>query len=220
MPTERFYRLPQEKAEVIRKAAAREFMRVPPEEASINRIIRDAEISRGSFYTYFTDKDDLLRWLIGGSVKRHLRFYVNRMQENGGDIWDVFDQVLDATIDQTVADGLIEIIENLMKSNTLSELFQKGMEEDSKAGNQARRHADWLYQHLNPEKCPMDRDTFQDLMEIHRTVLMMALKRFFKEGRRRELVTEYYKRYMRILRYGISGYRGVMQEEKKQEENR
>ena len=43
MPTERFYRLPKEKSEAIRLAAIREFKRVSPDEASINRIIQDAE---------------------------------------------------------------------------------------------------------------------------------------------------------------------------------
>ena len=36
MPTERFMRLPKEKIEAIRAAAAKEFMRVAPEEVSIN----------------------------------------------------------------------------------------------------------------------------------------------------------------------------------------
>ena len=56
MPTERFLRLPKEKIEAIRIAAAKEFIRVPLEEASINRIVHDSNISRGSFYTYFEDK--------------------------------------------------------------------------------------------------------------------------------------------------------------------
>ena len=63
MPTERFMRLPKEKIEAIRAAAAKEFMRVAPEEVSINRIVHDADISRGSFNTYFEDKRDLLKWL-------------------------------------------------------------------------------------------------------------------------------------------------------------
>ncbi len=37
----------------IRAAAAKEFMRVAPEEVSINRIVHDADISRGSFLHIF-----------------------------------------------------------------------------------------------------------------------------------------------------------------------
>ena len=33
---------------------------------SINQIIKEAEISRGSFYTYFEDKDDLMRYMLRG----------------------------------------------------------------------------------------------------------------------------------------------------------
>ena len=53
MPTERFNRLPDKKKEAIRIAAAKEFARVLPEEVSINRIIRDAEISRGELLYVF-----------------------------------------------------------------------------------------------------------------------------------------------------------------------
>ena len=53
MPTERFYRLAAEKQSAIWRAAFDEFASEPFEKASINRIIQTADISRGSFYTYF-----------------------------------------------------------------------------------------------------------------------------------------------------------------------
>ena len=48
MPTERFKRLPEEKIEAIRRAGIQEFTRTSPESASINRIIQEADISRGA----------------------------------------------------------------------------------------------------------------------------------------------------------------------------
>ena len=63
MPTERFYRLPEEKRRTIRNAAFHEFARVSVEKVSINQIIKEAEISRGSFYTYFEDKWDVLAYV-------------------------------------------------------------------------------------------------------------------------------------------------------------
>ena len=63
MPTERFIRLPDEKKKVILEAAVDEFSRVPFDKVSINQIIKNAEISRGSFYTYFEDKMDVLRYI-------------------------------------------------------------------------------------------------------------------------------------------------------------
>ena len=91
MPTERFMRLPKEKIEAIRAAAAKEFMRVAPEEVSINRIVHDADISRGSFYTYFEDKQDLLKWLICNQAEQHFTSYITMLDENGGDLWEVLE---------------------------------------------------------------------------------------------------------------------------------
>ena len=46
MPTERFYRLPEEKKRSICSAAVKEFARVPLDKVSINQIIKEADISR------------------------------------------------------------------------------------------------------------------------------------------------------------------------------
>jgi AcrR family transcriptional regulator len=64
MPSQTFYNLSSEKQETIIKSAIHEFTRVPFAEASINKIIKTANISRGSFYTYFEDKYDLLFYLL------------------------------------------------------------------------------------------------------------------------------------------------------------
>lgn len=66
MPTQRFLNLKDSKKNAILEAAAHEFARVPYSAASINQIIKEAEISRGSFYTYFEDKDDLMRYMLRG----------------------------------------------------------------------------------------------------------------------------------------------------------
>ena len=47
-----------------------EFSRVSYTDASINQIIQNAGISRGSFYTYFIDKDDLFSYLLDLNKKR------------------------------------------------------------------------------------------------------------------------------------------------------
>ena len=51
MPSATFANLPAQKQERLLEAATREFSRRPFSEASINQIIKDAGIPRGSFYT-------------------------------------------------------------------------------------------------------------------------------------------------------------------------
>lgn len=64
MPTQTFFNLPPPKREKLLHAAVAEFARRPYGEVSISRIIQAAEIPRGSFYQYFTDKTDLFRHVL------------------------------------------------------------------------------------------------------------------------------------------------------------
>jgi hypothetical protein len=50
LPTQTFFNLPQEKKNKIMEAIKNEVARVPFEKVSTNKIVQDANISRGSFY--------------------------------------------------------------------------------------------------------------------------------------------------------------------------
>ena len=78
-------------------AARAEFLRVPYEDASINRIIREAGIPRGSFYMYFTDKEDLFRYLMESYGELLIQRMGERLDRNHGDLFaaalDLFDHM-------------------------------------------------------------------------------------------------------------------------------
>jgi TetR/AcrR family transcriptional regulator len=59
MPKETFFNLSEEKKQKIFDAAVFEFSKRRFSEASINQIIKNAGISRGSFYQYFENKEDI-----------------------------------------------------------------------------------------------------------------------------------------------------------------
>lgn len=64
MPKETFYNLKEEKKQRIFAAAVREFAARKFSEASLNQIIKAAEIPWGSFYQYFDGKEDLYCYVI------------------------------------------------------------------------------------------------------------------------------------------------------------
>lgn len=70
MPTSTFYHLPEAKRKKLTDAIRQELLRVPYEEISINQIIQKAEIPRGSFYQYFSDKDDMIRMILGDMMQK------------------------------------------------------------------------------------------------------------------------------------------------------
>jgi AcrR family transcriptional regulator len=64
MPKHTFINLPEVKRTLIEDAALNEFAEYGFDNASINRIVEKADISKGSFYQYFEDKGDLYKHIL------------------------------------------------------------------------------------------------------------------------------------------------------------
>lgn len=75
MPTNTYLNLPEEKKTRILEAAIDEFAEHRFSQASINRIIKAAGIPRGSFYQYFSDKEDLYLLVIEKIGKEKLAVF-------------------------------------------------------------------------------------------------------------------------------------------------
>jgi AcrR family transcriptional regulator len=64
MPKQTFLNLSEEKRQIISNAAINEFAEFGFEASSINRIVANSGISKGSFYQYFEDKMDVFKYLL------------------------------------------------------------------------------------------------------------------------------------------------------------
>ncbi len=63
MPKQTFYNLNQEKRKRIVNGAKEAFSEKHYNEVTIDTIVNNAKISKGSFYQYFHDKDDLFKYM-------------------------------------------------------------------------------------------------------------------------------------------------------------
>lgn len=70
MPFTRFDKLTQERRERVLDVAAQEFAAYGFEDASINRILENAKMSKGAAYYYFEDKADLFATTVQYCVQR------------------------------------------------------------------------------------------------------------------------------------------------------
>jgi len=78
MPKQTFLNLPQEKRETILNAAVEEFAQYGLENASTNRIVENSGISKGSFYQYFEDKQDVFMYLLSVIEQEEMEFFKDR----------------------------------------------------------------------------------------------------------------------------------------------
>lgn len=89
-----FYNLPETKRERIYQAIKTEFDRVPLDKISINSIIKEANISRGSFYQYFDDKGDLYDIFADRIMDSIKECFTNTLVKYKGDLFATTEEVM------------------------------------------------------------------------------------------------------------------------------
>ena len=93
-----FYNLPDYKRQRVINAVVDEFANAESDKVSINHIVQNAEISRGSFYQYFDDKLDLVEVLIRSFIDKSIDDVRRAIVSSDGDIFYTFECIYDVII--------------------------------------------------------------------------------------------------------------------------
>lgn len=127
MPSERFFHLPDEKKERIKQAAINELSEFSLDQMSINRVIKSAEIPRGSFYEYFEDKFDLVNYLMYDFKIKVKEFADNEITENNRDIFMIFENLFSFVINLKLENDTKQLFKNIFSCLKFSEKDLKFM---------------------------------------------------------------------------------------------
>lgn len=111
-----FYNLPYEKRKRITDAVIKEFMERPNEKVSINRIIKTAGISRGSFYQYFDDKVDLIEIITKTMFDESNNKAKEILKLSCGDIFVMYIKMFDYFGDYCKQKQTMKIMRNIVES--------------------------------------------------------------------------------------------------------
>ncbi len=99
MPTLTFYNLPEEKKEKLLRSALEEFTNYSLQDVSINRIIKNAGISRGSFYMYFENKEDLYDYALKKHKDRFFALFEDILIKEKGNPFSAYPLIFQVLID-------------------------------------------------------------------------------------------------------------------------
>lgn len=114
MPKSTFYNLKKEKREKIEEALKKEFSENIFEKASVSNIIEKAGIPRGSFYQYFEDKEDALKYVIKkflDNVKKEIKTLLTK---NNGDIFDTTLDLYSFLVDRNYNETEVKLFQNII----------------------------------------------------------------------------------------------------------
>ena len=206
MPTERFKRLPEEKIEAIRRAGIQEFTRTSPECTRPSTGSSRRRIFPAGASIHILRANTIF---CGGSsatgLREHNDFYVQDMEENGGDIWLTLSRSLEHTIIHANDGGFMGMITKLIESKTFFDLFKESTrgERGGEPMDCKWSYLDRIYGLLDQTRFPMDLVTLTDLMDLHAITMMMALKKTLNGECGAEEAMDFYNRRINLLRYGV-----------------
>lgn len=201
MPTERFSRLPEEKKAVIRRSAIEEFVRMPYEKVSINQIIYRAGISRGSFYTYFEDKQDVLRYIFEDTRTRIWEFCKKTLEKNSGDIWKTMEELMEYSVTYCESNKLTQFFRNLMLCQEISPL------DHGPGGRDEQEMGGWVISHMDKSRFRIsDEEEFRAMMTMSMMSIMMAMGEYFRHKEQMSDIRRRFRAQMRLIRYGVEKY--------------
>lgn len=115
VPKETYFHLKEEKREKIEKALEKEFARVSFEKASISNIIEDAQIPRGSFYQYFEDKEDAIRYIVQKYIMLEHKMIYEALEKTKGDIFHMAILAFEYIVKNATQKKEMNLYKNIMK---------------------------------------------------------------------------------------------------------
>lgn len=118
MPTATFFRLPQEKQVRLMDACWTELTQARFSDISINRIITVAHIPRGSFYQYFSDKEDMIRHLLSSLQEHFVMLLRAALLEVQGDLFALPEQIFGGFFQQAaITDPMLTRLVQILQLN-------------------------------------------------------------------------------------------------------
>lgn len=204
MPTERFHRLPEAKRQAIREAALKEFARVPFDKTSINQIIRNADISRGSFYTYFEDKQDVVEFLLRDTFEQMKEVCKKELDDNGGDYFAMVERMFEYFVGELHRNpDMVTVARNIFSNKENNELV--GVEQWPRPDcvGLPDSPARWMYENMD-----ISRFRFETMEELFPLIVLamsslaVALKQYYEYPDQLENIREMFLKSLDILKYG------------------
>lgn len=203
MPTQRFLKLKEEKKQAILEAAVHEFSRVPYSSASINQIIKEADISRGSFYTYFEDKDDLMQYMLRGFRESFRERVFCTLKEQDGNPFETAVMLLEAVMEQGENGIGYRMYKNMLTDlSVMNQNHLFGIKGFLFHDHTYKEFVRDIYGNIDRERYPIDEDTLAYVVEMAMLIIIKAITIYYKNAADKEQLLAVIRKEMRILEQG------------------
>ena len=208
MPSDRFFKLSSEKQKRILQAAEKEFAAAGFQEASINQMIREAEISRGSFYTYFQDKSDIFDCIFARLCEKSSHMILDRVKEADGDIFIAAMELMQEGISVSFnpEDTDMILYHRIMTDyNIISHLKNRVRNGEEITFEKLNVVLKKIYSEMNDLRNYLSYEDFEKIVDMLVTISVKTLVSVRTEPERKQISMDSLAFQYRIIEAGIRG---------------
>lgn len=183
MCSDTFQNLSNEKKERIIHAALTEFSERSFSEASITNIVKNANISRGSFYQYFGNKEKVYQYLVVYLYNKHREDLVNILKKNSGNLYTSMMEFYNQYIDEIVNSKYFAFYKNTFLYVNHHLVGQEGILSISNPSTGRKEQQQQFVEFLNTEhlKAESNKEVLEYIYFIVNTIHHMIIDGFVND---------------------------------------
>lgn len=203
MPKKMFFNISIEKQNMILKVAMEEFTTKSFDEVSVSSIIKKAKISRGSFYTYFNNLEELFDFLFSKIREKRLYYAKELISISNNDFFvfikkifaydfDIFSQKSKYSLFRNYIFHIQTSPHKSIKDMIISTLSKNVYEKETS-----------LEEIFDFKEYNITKNEFIDLIEICMIIIINTFLKFEFENMTKEEALSLFNKRISFLEYGI-----------------
>ena len=164
MVTQTFLNLKEDKQERVIRAGLAEFSRVPMERASVTNIVKNAGISRGSFYQYFDGKEEMYKYIVSVIYAKHRRDLYESLKLHQRNLYQGLIDFYNAYIDEITNSEYFYFYENTFLHTNQYLIGREGLLRLSNLSEKRRIEQEDFLSQIDTDNLKIDSE--KDLLEF------------------------------------------------------
>lgn len=193
MPSKTFHNLPYEKQQKIISESKIAFSNDLYQDVSLNQIIKNSNISRGSFYMYFVNKEDLYFYLLDEYKTNFEKIIIKTLLKHDGEIFSTFEELF-ITLNKKMVKNSKFVRNVFLNMNYLiaNELFGKKTK---------KMLEEYIYTYVNKDYLILENEC--DILNLLHIILMLLIDNLTKlvnEVIDLDIIEKYYNEQLNLLK--------------------
>lgn len=202
MPKKIFNNISKEKQEMFINAAMEEFTSKSFEQVSVNSIVKKASISRGSFYTYFENKDELFNFIFNQVKEERFNHAKELISESNADFFVFIKKLFEYDFDNFSTNNRYSLFRNYIH---YIQVNKRGSIRDSiimPLNGVFSKKGESYSTIFNIDKYGMNENQFLDLVEMTMLIVVNTFIKFESESLSKEEILKLFNSRINILENG------------------